>query len=67
MKPVDNIEIVTEIILLHNKTTVLDIFNICIIKYIKDEIIPVLVIIFNKSLRKGIPAAKVINKLLIIK
>ena len=47
MKPTDDIEIATEINLLHNKKSVLDIFNISIIKYIKDEIIPALVLIFN--------------------
>ena len=36
MKPTDDIEIATEINLLHNKRSVLDIFNISIIKYIKD-------------------------------
>ena len=54
MKPMDDIEIATEINLLHNKKTVLDIFNISIIKYIKDEIIPALVLIFNKSITEGI-------------
>ena len=34
--------------------SVLDIFNISIIKYIKDEIIPALIIIFNKSITEGI-------------
>ena len=54
MKSTDDIEIATEIILLHNKKSVLDIFNISIIKYIKDEIIPALVLIFNKSITEGI-------------
>ena len=54
MKPMDDIEIATEINLLHNKKSVLDIFNISIIKYIKDEIIPALVLIFNKSITEGI-------------
>ena len=49
----DDIEIATEINLLHNKNSVLDIFNISIIKYIKDEIIPALVRIFNKSITEG--------------
>ena len=34
MKPTDDIEIATEINILHNKKSVLDIFNISIIKYI---------------------------------
>ena len=50
----DDIEIATEINLLHNRNSVLDIFNISIIKYIKDEIIPALVLIFNKSITEGI-------------
>ena len=54
MKPTDDIEIATEINLLHNKKSVLDIFNISIIKYIKDEIIPALVLVFNKSITEGI-------------
>ena len=54
MKPTDDIETVTEINLLHNKKSVLDIFNISIIKYIKDEIIPALVIIFIKSITESI-------------
>ena len=54
LKPMDDIEIATEIILLHNKKSVLDIFNISVIKYIKDEIIPALVLIFNKSITEGI-------------
>ena len=54
MKPMDDIEIATEINLLHNKKYELDIFNISIIKYIKDEIIPALVLIFNKSITEGI-------------
>ena len=54
IKPTDVIEIATEINLLHNKKSVLDIFNISIIKYKKDEIIPALVIIFNKSITEGI-------------
>ena len=54
MKSTDDIEIATEINLLHNKKSVLDIFNISIIKYIKDEIIPALVLIFNKSITEGI-------------
>ena len=53
MKPTDDIEIATEINLLHNKKSVLDIFNISIIKYIKDEIILALVLIFNKSITEG--------------
>ena len=54
MKPMDDIEIAKEINLLHNKKSVLDIFNISIIKYIKDDIIPALVLIFNKSITEGI-------------
>ena len=54
MKPTDDIEIATEVNLLHDKKSVLDIFNISIIKYIKDEIIPALVLIFNKSTTEGI-------------
>ena len=54
LKPKDDIEIATETNLLHNKKYVLDIFNISIIKYIKDEIIPALVIIFNKFITEGI-------------
>ena len=53
MKPTDDIEIATEINLLHNKKYVLDIFNISIIKYIKDEIISTLVLIFNKYIAEG--------------
>ena len=49
MKQSDDIEIATKINLLHNKKSASDIFNISIIKYIIDEIIPALVIIFNKS------------------
>ena len=37
---------------IHENTS--DIFNISIIKYIKDEIIPALVLIFNKSITEGI-------------
>ena len=54
MKPTDDIEIATEINSLHNKKSVLFIFNISVTKYIKDEIIPALVIIFNKSITEGI-------------
>ena len=54
MKPMDDLEIAIEIDLLHNKKSVLDIFNISIIKYIKDEIILALVIIFNKFITEGI-------------
>ena len=54
MKPPDDIEIATEINILHNKKSVFDIFNISIIKYIKYEIIPALVLIFNKSITEGI-------------
>ena len=53
MKPLDDIEIATEITLLHNKKSVLDILNISITKYIKDEIIPTLVLIFN-PIRPGL-------------
>ena len=54
MKPPDDIEIAIEINLLHKKKSVLDIFNISIIKYIKDEIIPALLLILNKSITEGI-------------
>ena len=53
MKPTDDIEIATETNLLHNEKSVSDIFNISIIKYMKDEIIPALVIIFNKSITES--------------
>ena len=43
----------TEISLLHNKKSVLDLFNISIIMYIKDEIILALVLIVNKPITEG--------------
>ena len=54
MTPTDEKEICTEIDKLKPKKSTLDIFNINMLKYVKDEMIPGLVIIFNKSISQGI-------------
>ena len=54
LTPTDEKEICTEIDKLKPKKSTLDIFNINMLKYVKDEMIPGLVIIFNKSISEGI-------------
>ena len=50
LTPTDEKEICTEIDKLKPKKSTLDVFNINMLKYVKDEMIPGLVIIFNKSI-----------------
>ena len=54
LTPTDEKEICTEIDKLKPKKSTLDIFNINMLKYVKDEMILGLVIIFNKSISEGI-------------
>ena len=50
----DEKEICTEIDALKPKKSTLDVLNINMLKYVQDEMIPGLVIIFNKSIGEGI-------------
>ena len=53
LNPADEKEICTEIDKMKPKKSTLDVFNINMLKYVKDEMIPGLVIIFNKSISEG--------------
>ena len=53
LTPTDSIEISKEISSLKNKKSGIDIFKTSLIKFMKDEIIEALVIIFNKSFSEG--------------
>ena len=54
LKPTNEAELGKEIGKLKTNKSVLDIFNLNIIKSVKDQLIPGLVIVFNKSIHEGI-------------
>ena len=53
LTPTDSIEIPKEISSLKNKKSGIDVFKTSLIKFVKDEIMEALVIIFNKSFSEG--------------
>ena len=54
LKPTNEAELGKEIGRLTTNKSVLDIFNLNIIKSVKDQLIPGLVMVFNKSIHEGI-------------
>ena len=54
MNPTNENEINNELEELNTKKSVLDVLNLHVIKLVKDQITPGLVIIFNKSISEGV-------------